>query len=79
MNAICPGAIDTEIDDNTDKRHVKKAQVPVRFPKGKIPLTDGRPGTAEDVAELVAFLASHRSRHITGTPVWIDGGQSLLV
>jgi NAD(P)-dependent dehydrogenase (short-subunit alcohol dehydrogenase family) len=31
------------------------------------------------VAELVLFLASDRARHITGTPVWIDGGQSLLV
>jgi hypothetical protein len=29
--------------------------------------------------ELVLFLASDRSRHISGTPVWIDGAQSLLI
>ena len=34
---------------------------------------------AEDVAELVLFLASDRSRHISGTPIWINGAQSLLV
>ena len=44
-----------------------------------MPLTDGKPGTSEDVADLVLFLASEKSRHITGTPIWIDGGQSLLV
>jgi hypothetical protein len=30
------------------------------------------------VAELVLFLASNRAKHITGTPVWIDGAESLL-
>ena len=35
-------------------------------------------GKAEQVARLVLFLASDESDHITGTPVWIDGGQSLL-
>jgi NAD(P)-dependent dehydrogenase (short-subunit alcohol dehydrogenase family) len=51
----------------------------VEYPDGKVPLTKGQPGTSEEVAELVLFLASERSRHITGTPVWIDGGQSLMV
>ena len=37
------------------------------------------PGTSDEVAELVLFLASDRARHITGTPVWIDGAQSLVV
>jgi NAD(P)-dependent dehydrogenase (short-subunit alcohol dehydrogenase family) len=31
------------------------------------------------VAELVAFVVSDRASHITCTPVWIDGGQSLLI
>lgn len=34
---------------------------------------------AEQVAELVLFLASDASSHITGTEVWIDGGESLLI
>ncbi len=79
MNVICPGAIDTEIQDNTAKRHTEAADVPAEFPQGEIPLTAGQSGTSEEVAELVLFLASDRARHITGTPVWIDGGQSLLV
>jgi NAD(P)-dependent dehydrogenase (short-subunit alcohol dehydrogenase family) len=48
------------------------------FPEGSIPLTRGRSGKAEQVAELVLFLCSERASHITGTEVWIDGGQSLL-
>ena len=78
INAICPGAIESEIDDNTQKRDTEEAEVPAEFPEGDIPLTGGQPGEAQDVADLVLFLASDGSRHITGTPIWIDGGQSLL-
>ena len=78
INAICPGAIETKIDDNTERRNLEKAQEPVEFPEGKVPLTDGKPGTSEQVAELVLFLVSDASSHITGSEVWIDGGQSLL-
>jgi NAD(P)-dependent dehydrogenase (short-subunit alcohol dehydrogenase family) len=52
--------------------------VKVEYPDGQIPLAPGDSGTPEDVAELILFLVSERSRHITGTPVWIDGGQSLV-
>lgn len=78
INAICPGAIESDIDDNTQKRDTEEAEVPANFPEGDIPLTGGQPGQAQDVADLVLFLASDGSRHITGTPIWIDGGQSLL-
>jgi NAD(P)-dependent dehydrogenase (short-subunit alcohol dehydrogenase family) len=78
VNVICPGAITTQIDENTEKQDVEEAREPVEYPEGTIPLTDGEPGTAAEVAELVAFLASDASRHITGTEVWIDGAQSLL-
>lgn len=78
VNVICPGAIATEIDDNTERRDLKEASYPVEFPRGKVPLTGGKPGTAEQVARLVLFLASDASDHITGTEVWIDGAQSLL-
>lgn len=78
VNVICPGAIETEIEESTEKRDLEKAREPVEYPEGAIPLTDGKPGTAEQVAKLVLFLASDESDHITGTPVWIDGGQSLL-
>lgn len=79
VNAICPGAIESNIEENTERQNVEKAAEPADYPDGEIPLTDGRPGKAEDVADLVCFLASDASRHITGTPIWIDGAQSLLV
>ena len=79
VNVVCPGKIETDIEDNTSHRDTEEAQVPAEYPQGNIPLTGTEPGTSEEVAELVLFLASDRARHITGTPVWIDGGQSLLV
>lgn len=78
VNVICPGAIETEIDDNTEKHNIEKEKEPVEFPEGDIPLTDGTPGSSEQVADLVLFLASDSASHITGTEVWIDGAQSLL-
>ncbi|GAB3907277.1 SDR family NAD(P)-dependent oxidoreductase [Larkinella knui] len=79
VNVVCPGAIETQIEDSTEKRDLESAKEPVEFPEGKIPLTDGKPGTSEQVAELVAFLASEKASHITGTPIWIDGAESLLM
>ncbi len=78
VNVICPGAIDTEIEESTERCDEAEAGEPVEYPAGAIPLTDGAPGKASEVAELALFLASDRSRHITGTPVWIDGAESLL-
>lgn len=79
VNVICPGAITTQIDESTTKRDIEKEKVPVEFPEGKIPLTGGEPGTSEQVAKLVLFLATDDSSHITGTEMWIDGAESLLM
>ncbi|MCX5493329.1 SDR family NAD(P)-dependent oxidoreductase [Kaistia dalseonensis] len=79
VNVICPGAIETEIDVNTNQRDTDAARVRAIYPDGQVPLTGGKPGMSADVADLALFLASDQSRHITGTPVFIDGGQSLLV
>lgn len=78
VNVICPGAIETDIDDSTQQRNVGQEKEPAEFPAGRIPLTDGQPGSAEQVAQLVLFLASDAASHITGTELWIDGGESLL-
>jgi NAD(P)-dependent dehydrogenase (short-subunit alcohol dehydrogenase family) len=78
VNAVCPGAIDTSINDNTTVRGKDETIVPAEFPDGDIPITGGRAGHGGDVADLILFLASPRSRHITGTPIYIDGGQGLL-
>ncbi|MBI5668547.1 MAG: SDR family oxidoreductase [Chloroflexi bacterium] len=77
VNVICPGAIKTNIDQSTEKVNVEKV-ARVEFPEGEVPLTEGQPGTAEQVAQLIVFLASDDSSHITGTEIWIDGGESLL-
>jgi NAD(P)-dependent dehydrogenase (short-subunit alcohol dehydrogenase family) len=78
VNVICPGAIETQIDDSTEKRNLEQAREPVEFPEGAIPLTDGESGSAEQVAQLVLFLASDASSHISGAEIFIDGAQSLL-
>lgn len=78
INAVCPGLIATNIPDSTIKRNQDAARIPVVWPEGDIPITGGRPGASEDVASAIVFLSSDLARHITGTPVWIDGGQSLL-
>lgn len=77
INAICPGAIDTDISDNSQKRNLDKIKIKGGEYDRDPPLT-GRPGSAEQVAKLALFLVSDASSHISGTPVWIDGAQSLL-
>jgi NAD(P)-dependent dehydrogenase (short-subunit alcohol dehydrogenase family) len=77
VNVICPGAIETEISDNTRAEN-EDVKIPVEYPEGNIPLTGDQSGSAEQVGELIAFLASDESSHISGTEVWIDGAQSLL-
>lgn len=79
VNVICPGAIATDISESTEQRHLEHVRIPVEYPEGgRIPISDDKPGSAEQVAELALFLASDASSHISGTEVWIDGAQSLL-
>ena len=75
INAICPGAIDTEIDDSTHAQNVDEVGLPAKYPQGRTPLNKG---VSNHVAQLALFLASDASEHITGTPVWIDGAETLV-
>lgn len=79
VNMICPGAIDTNIDSNTfpENENLKKITIPIEYPEGEHPLT-GEAGKPDQVGDLVLFLASNLSSHITGTKVYIDGAESLL-
>jgi NAD(P)-dependent dehydrogenase (short-subunit alcohol dehydrogenase family) len=78
VNVICPGSIETEIDDSTDKRNLEAFCQEAEYPHGEIPLTGGCPGTAGQVAQLIWFLGSDASNHISGSEIYIDGAQSVL-
>ena len=68
VNAVAPGFIETEMTAVlTEKvRESAVAQIPM-----------GAFGTAEDVAEAVAFLASDSARYITGQTIHVDGGMAM--
>ncbi len=78
VNVVCPGAIASDIEQSTERRDVASAAEPVAFPEGKIPLTEGRPGEADQVAKVVLFLTSDASDFVTGTEVFVDGAESLM-
>jgi 3-oxoacyl-[acyl-carrier protein] reductase len=65
VNAVAPGLIDTEIITGMTDRAMQTAL-------SQIPL--GRLGKPEEVAGLVAYLASDRADYITGQVFVIDGG-----
>lgn len=79
VNAICPGAIETNIGENTQQRDTEDLGVKTEFPEGSNPLTGDQAGNIEQVGRLALFLASDAADHINGEIVYIDGGASLIV
>lgn len=66
INAVCPGMIATKFHDDFTKDDIREkvaASTPLR-----------REGRAEEVADLVAYLASDESSFLTGNNVDINGG-----
>jgi NAD(P)-dependent dehydrogenase (short-subunit alcohol dehydrogenase family) len=78
VNVVCPGAIETNIEQSTERRTTADLHLPVEFPEGDVPLTGGGPGQPDQVARLIAFLASDAAAHVTGSEIFIEGAQSLL-
>lgn len=69
VNAVAPGAIATRAHDRLTPEVVDriKAQTPAGFV-----------GVPEDVAGVVAFLASDDARYVTGQTLLIDGGRWMI-
>ena len=66
VNAIAPGAIDTDMSRGTSDKEMGEA-VLRRIPKGRI-------GKPEDIGAAAAFLASDEADYITGVTLYVDGG-----
>jgi 3-oxoacyl-[acyl-carrier protein] reductase len=69
VNAVAPGVIDTDMSNFT------KTEAGREFVLGMQALK--RIGRPEDVADVVAFLASNTARWITGASIPVDGGSKL--
>ncbi|WP_136517414.1 MULTISPECIES: SDR family oxidoreductase [Cellulomonas] len=78
VNSVCPGAIETNIDENTEQRNTEDLGVQAEYPEGQIPLTGDESGSSQQVADVIAFLVSDAASHVSGTEVFVDGGQSLI-
>jgi NAD(P)-dependent dehydrogenase (short-subunit alcohol dehydrogenase family) len=69
VNAVAPGAIETPLNADAYTDAVRRTY------EERIPL--GRIGVAEEVADVIAFVASDAARYITGQELVVDGGLTI--
>jgi 3-oxoacyl-[acyl-carrier protein] reductase len=69
VNAVAPGVIDTDMSNFTKTEAGREAAPGMQALK--------RLGKPEDVADVVAFVASDAARWITGASIPVDGGSKL--
>lgn len=69
-NLVAPGAIETDMNRDLKEDKDKLEKVLKKIPVGRL-------GSAEEVADVVEFLASPKASYVTGTTFFIDGGMTL--
>jgi NAD(P)-dependent dehydrogenase (short-subunit alcohol dehydrogenase family) len=69
VNAVAPGAIDTPLNASAYTPEVRRTY------EERIAL--GRIGSAEEIADVVLFLASDAARYVTGQELVVDGGLTI--
>jgi NAD(P)-dependent dehydrogenase (short-subunit alcohol dehydrogenase family) len=69
VNAVAPGAVDTPLNATAYTPDVRRTY------EQRIAL--GRIGTAEEIADVVLFLASDAARYVTGQELVVDGGLTI--
>lgn len=76
VNGYCPGIVGTDMWVEIDKRfaEITGAAIGETYKKYVEGIALGRAQTPDDVAALVAFLASEDSDYITGQSILTDGG-----
>jgi NAD(P)-dependent dehydrogenase (short-subunit alcohol dehydrogenase family) len=67
VNVVSPGFTDTPAWHVTEA-----AEQALKTASNFVPL--GRPGTPDEIAKAVVFLASDDSSYVTGTELFVDGG-----
>lgn len=79
INAVVPYIIDTERQDETMREWAQMTgQTEAEVRKQRVSrLPVGRMGRPEEVAAVVAFMASERSSYVVGTAWYVDGGGSM--
>jgi NAD(P)-dependent dehydrogenase (short-subunit alcohol dehydrogenase family) len=70
VNAVLPGPIDTPLWDRMEASTTDRDAAAKSTPLGRM-------GTAEEVAAVVAFLASPDAAYVTGATILVDGGWSI--
>jgi NAD(P)-dependent dehydrogenase (short-subunit alcohol dehydrogenase family) len=69
VNAVAPGAVDTPLNERAYTPEVRRVY------EQRIAI--GRIGSAEEIADVVLFLASDAARYLTGQEIVVDGGLTI--
>ncbi|MBP0723835.1 glucose 1-dehydrogenase [Bacillus sp. RG28] len=73
INALCPGGVQTALTASVTEQFEKGGYIPEELPNMRI----GRYAAPEELAEMVAYLASEKASYMNGSIVVVDGGLTL--